>query len=159
MREKPCPGYNGSCGNTIRWDVTKAPNGYELCRSCGEKKKTEREEKEKRLRANEPIYREKAIQKAKEAVREIVKESGARESGGETRYYQTHGDQRRQGLTQSTDADVADGVSVRVKSGWSVKEQKTVTDIYVYVKGVRGHYHFVVDDEGNELIDEWRDKD
>ena len=74
-------------------------------------------------------------------------------SGGQTRYYQTHGDQKRQNVIQGSDADISKGVDARVKSGWNNKHQKLCTEILIFVKGVTGHYHFVVDDQGNEMID------
>ena len=44
MREKPCPGFEGNCcpnNNIIRWDISKNPNGFALCRQCSDRKKAE----------------------------------------------------------------------------------------------------------------------
>lgn len=46
----------------------------------------------------------------------------------------------------------------RVKQGWSRDYERPTTDIIIYVKGEHGHHHSVIDDQGNFLINEWRNK-
>ena len=53
---------------------------------------------------------------------------------------------------------VENDCTTKVRAGWSRDFECPTTDVVVYIKGVRGHYHFVVDENGTELISEWRYK-
>ena len=141
-KEKFCPGYNGSCGKTIKYNIDWEYPPV-LCPDCKEKKKKEKDEKDDRnkrielARSKESIYREKGYKKGVE----IVAEKGSAQT-------------RSQSLVQNSE----DGVTVKVKSGWSFNLQTVTTDVLVFVKGTYGHYHIVFDEHGDTLIDEWRDK-
>lgn len=49
-------------------------------------------------------------------------------------------------------------VQVKVKAGWDRNHDMPCTDVLIFVKGVRGHHHTVIGEDGRVFIDEWRDK-
>ncbi|WP_100485554.1 hypothetical protein [Mycobacteroides abscessus] len=51
-----------------------------------------------------------------------------------------------------------EGFRVKVKNGYDRKSGQYTTDIIIIdPRDLTGHWHFVVDEWGNEIVDEWRD--
>lgn len=47
-------------------------------------------------------------------------------------------------------------VWTKVKAGWSREHDMACTDILIFQRGVKGHHHIVLGENGQVFIDEWR---
>lgn len=58
--------------------------------------------------------------------------------------------------TQGPTGDEA--ITTRVKSGWSRRYEMPCTDVLIFCRGVNGHHHIVIGENGQVFINKWRDK-
>lgn len=95
-----------------------------------------------RLKRETPLERQGRIEA--EASRSPSRVAKAKEL-----YYAQHGRDYQSG---SQDSDL----STKVKAGWDRAHDMACTDILIFQRGVKGHHHIVIGENGAVFIDEWR---
>jgi chromosome segregation ATPase len=111
-----------------------------LERQCDEAKRRFQDRLE-RLKREAPLERQRRIDQ--EAARSGYRASRAKELA-----------QAQVGRDKWTSSDGQ--ITTKVKAGWSRDHDMPCTDVIIEVRGIKGHHHTVIDEDGRVLIDEWR---